>query len=269
MLDVLASFPRARFLLVGDAGEQDLELYAALARERPAQVLAVFIRDVTPYGEGEVGIQDPTGEAAREPGAVAQALAMGALGAGGRTSTGSYSTSGSSTSGGGGGGGGWGGWGAPRHSESLPTSPTELAPPPPIGFGSGGGGGRSFSGDYFSSRPLPPRTPPPFAQTPSASSSRSSTPPPLPPRYYAEPAGYAGYGPSSPADSLAGAGAGRASMSEVDKRRYALQVRVWKARAEMPRHVVLRVFREPEECVEAGEILDRLGIGLGGGGAGL
>ena len=80
MLDVLASFPRARFLLVGDAGEQDLELYAALARERPAQVLAVFIRDVTPYGEGEVGIQDPTGEAAREPGAVAQALAMGALG---------------------------------------------------------------------------------------------------------------------------------------------------------------------------------------------
>ncbi|ETW79250.1 hypothetical protein HETIRDRAFT_50464, partial [Heterobasidion irregulare TC 32-1] len=61
VLDVLASFPRARFLLVGDAGEQDLELYAALARERPAQVLAVFIRDVTPYGGGEVGIQDPTG----------------------------------------------------------------------------------------------------------------------------------------------------------------------------------------------------------------
>lgn len=47
VLEVLDAFLDAQFILVGDTGEQDMELYAALARDRPFQVLAVFVRDVT------------------------------------------------------------------------------------------------------------------------------------------------------------------------------------------------------------------------------
>jgi hypothetical protein len=44
---VLDSFPKAKFVLIGDSGEQDLELYVAIAKERPEQVLSILIRDVT------------------------------------------------------------------------------------------------------------------------------------------------------------------------------------------------------------------------------
>jgi len=47
IIEVMDSFPRAKFVLIGDSGEQDLELYVAIARERPHQVLAILIRDVT------------------------------------------------------------------------------------------------------------------------------------------------------------------------------------------------------------------------------
>jgi hypothetical protein len=44
---VLRAFPRRRFLLVGDSGEQDPEIFGALARDFPAQISAVYIRDVS------------------------------------------------------------------------------------------------------------------------------------------------------------------------------------------------------------------------------
>ncbi|KZV92397.1 hypothetical protein EXIGLDRAFT_614489, partial [Exidia glandulosa HHB12029] len=47
VLEVLDAFLDAQFILVGDTGEQDMELYASLARDRPFQILAVFVRDVT------------------------------------------------------------------------------------------------------------------------------------------------------------------------------------------------------------------------------
>jgi phosphatidate phosphatase APP1 len=40
-------FPRRRFLLVGDSGEKDPEIYGQIAREFPRQVRGIFIRDVT------------------------------------------------------------------------------------------------------------------------------------------------------------------------------------------------------------------------------
>lgn len=43
---LLAAFPRRRFVLVGDSGEQDPEIYARLATEYPQQVARVLIRDV-------------------------------------------------------------------------------------------------------------------------------------------------------------------------------------------------------------------------------
>jgi hypothetical protein len=40
-------FPRRSFILVGDSGEKDPEVYGLLARENPAQVTRIVIRDVT------------------------------------------------------------------------------------------------------------------------------------------------------------------------------------------------------------------------------
>jgi phosphatidate phosphatase APP1 len=44
---LLAQFPKRRFILVGDSGEKDPEVYGILARRRPEQILRVYIRDVT------------------------------------------------------------------------------------------------------------------------------------------------------------------------------------------------------------------------------
>lgn len=50
---LLKDFPHRKFLLVGDSGEADLEVYTELAMANPGRVLAVFIRDVTtPEGTG-------------------------------------------------------------------------------------------------------------------------------------------------------------------------------------------------------------------------
>jgi len=43
---IMADFPGRRFVLVGDSGERDPEVYAAVARRRPEQVAGMFIRRV-------------------------------------------------------------------------------------------------------------------------------------------------------------------------------------------------------------------------------
>jgi phosphatidate phosphatase APP1 len=50
---ILADFPDRRFILVGDSGEQDPEIYAALAREHPGQIVRILIRDVDGSGRGQ------------------------------------------------------------------------------------------------------------------------------------------------------------------------------------------------------------------------
>jgi hypothetical protein len=51
---LLARFPKRRFVLVGDSGEHDPEIYGELARKHPEQVVRVLIRDVTgDKAEGE------------------------------------------------------------------------------------------------------------------------------------------------------------------------------------------------------------------------
>lgn len=47
ILEILDEFDDSTFILIGDSGEQDLELYTAIAHERPTQIAAIFIRDVT------------------------------------------------------------------------------------------------------------------------------------------------------------------------------------------------------------------------------
>ncbi|KAH7023829.1 hypothetical protein EDB80DRAFT_558507 [Ilyonectria destructans] len=54
---LLRDFPERKFLLVGDSGEADLEVYTELAMANPGRILAVFIRDVTT--PEETGFFDP------------------------------------------------------------------------------------------------------------------------------------------------------------------------------------------------------------------
>ncbi|KAF7542530.1 hypothetical protein G7Z17_g11493 [Cylindrodendrum hubeiense] len=54
---LMRDFPERKFLLVGDSGEADLEVYTDLALANPGRILAVFIRDVTT--PEETGFFDP------------------------------------------------------------------------------------------------------------------------------------------------------------------------------------------------------------------
>ncbi|MCJ1366274.1 hypothetical protein MMC16_005402 [Acarospora aff. strigata] len=50
---ILHDFPERSFILVGDSGEADLELYTDVVIANPGRILGVFIRDVTtPSGQG-------------------------------------------------------------------------------------------------------------------------------------------------------------------------------------------------------------------------
>ncbi|KAH7398992.1 hypothetical protein DE146DRAFT_719169 [Phaeosphaeria sp. MPI-PUGE-AT-0046c] len=58
-LDKIArDFPERRFILIGDSGEADLEVYTDFVLENPGRVIAVFIRDVTTSDQG--GFFDPS-----------------------------------------------------------------------------------------------------------------------------------------------------------------------------------------------------------------
>ena len=44
---IMTDFPERRFLLIGDSGEADLEVYTDVVLENPGRILGIFIRDVT------------------------------------------------------------------------------------------------------------------------------------------------------------------------------------------------------------------------------
>lgn len=47
---LLDAFPNRRFMLIGDSGERDPEIYGEIASEHPEQVAGIFIRNVTGQG---------------------------------------------------------------------------------------------------------------------------------------------------------------------------------------------------------------------------
>jgi phosphatidate phosphatase APP1 len=51
--EILGDFPKRRFILVGDSGERDPEVYGQLARDFPEQIQRIYIRDVA--GDQEDG----------------------------------------------------------------------------------------------------------------------------------------------------------------------------------------------------------------------
>jgi len=48
---IMHDFPERKFILIGDSGEADLEVYTDIVQEHPGRVLGVFIRDVTSSGD--------------------------------------------------------------------------------------------------------------------------------------------------------------------------------------------------------------------------
>jgi hypothetical protein len=49
---LFASYPKRRFILIGDSGEHDPEIYADMARRHPERIEAIHIRDVTGEDRG-------------------------------------------------------------------------------------------------------------------------------------------------------------------------------------------------------------------------
>ncbi len=49
---LLKQFPKRKFILIGDSGERDPEIYGALARKFPAQIIRIYIREVTNEAAG-------------------------------------------------------------------------------------------------------------------------------------------------------------------------------------------------------------------------
>ncbi len=45
--EILAAYPDMRFVLVGDSGQEDPEIYTGMVHENPGRILAVYIRNVT------------------------------------------------------------------------------------------------------------------------------------------------------------------------------------------------------------------------------
>jgi phosphatidate phosphatase APP1 len=45
--EILAAYPEMQFVLVGDSGQEDPEIYTGMVRENPGRILAVYIRNVT------------------------------------------------------------------------------------------------------------------------------------------------------------------------------------------------------------------------------
>ncbi|CAM9594917.1 unnamed protein product [Heterosigma akashiwo] len=50
--EIFARSPNTQFLLVGDSGEKDPEIYGQLYREFPSQVACIMIREVSNHGMG-------------------------------------------------------------------------------------------------------------------------------------------------------------------------------------------------------------------------
>ena len=200
VVEVLKSFPASRFILIGDSGEQDLELYASVAQEFPGQILCIFIRDVNTYEDGGYGIDDPTGVCVLDGRISAQDLQAKRKGSsgvpaprGGRRSPQS------------------------RNSQSLPSPPT-------VSRASSGSTDGGIPTLMYGTGPPELHMDPLSSEPGSGDMSQSLAPCML---------------------------MDRTPSSEPDKQRSNLQIRLWKARMEAPPNIVIRVFREPEECVEA------------------
>jgi hypothetical protein len=224
VIDILNSFPESQFILVGDSGEQDMELYTTVAMERPQQVLAVFIRDARgpPNGEKPQPIDDPTGTTAHirwknyphrsDSGGIFRQNSRGS------------------------------------PYDATPIQPT-ITPGPTPNYGDQQrptNGKRQNSADYFGrpggSSPAP-GTPNDNSSTHWSNSQVQEDP------------------LVGEIDTSVVLGQKPAKMPDAEWKRLELQMRVDRARVNIPQNVRFRLFTNPEECAEAFDVLDLLNKG--------
>jgi phosphatidate phosphatase APP1 len=55
--EILSSYPTLPFMLVGDSGQEDPEIYSTVVRANPGRILAVYIRNVSPRPERSAAIR--------------------------------------------------------------------------------------------------------------------------------------------------------------------------------------------------------------------
>ncbi|KAG8704215.1 hypothetical protein FRC08_002354 [Ceratobasidium sp. 394] len=237
------------FILVGDTGEQDLELYSVLAQERPHQIIALFLRDVTPPTPPPTAPPTPSldpvpDHTIKKQGSAGSLRSIRSLTGGGKkpkdelpklqisqasqSSTGFKSTRSVARS-------------ATDPAQSSPSTPYRVYTPRT----------RGSSGSYFDG-------PTPVAKRPEL--------PPVPSQFV--PASQnLGVDPAGALVSAAAtAGTGHSADAVADNTRAgilakkeALRLRLEAAKARVPAHIILRVFREPSECEdEAVNLLDTL-----------
>ena len=46
MRQILQAYPQLQFILIGDSGQEDPEIYREVVKEFPGRILAIYIRDV-------------------------------------------------------------------------------------------------------------------------------------------------------------------------------------------------------------------------------
>lgn len=46
ILQLLKTYPHLKFILIGDSGEKDADIYTKIAQEHPGRILAIYLRDV-------------------------------------------------------------------------------------------------------------------------------------------------------------------------------------------------------------------------------
>jgi hypothetical protein len=261
VLDVLDSFPFSRFVLIGDSGEQDLELYAQLAFERPRQVLADCARAGGADGPAPP-LDDPTGAHAADAAPIhaspAGTPSLHGTGVGGTSGTGGILSASLS------------------RSDTTSSTASDLVPPQlPYAEPGAAAGAEAVAPRRGSlSSDATPRAVPyaPYKSRSSRQSSASSL------RSDVSATGYFAQPARSPAmqttftgtpvaeepehpESARDRRSKDAQLSEPERRRMDLQARVHRARALIPPTIPLRIFRDPQECIEAAELLDKLHIG--------
>lgn len=220
-----------------------MELYAEQARLRPDQIIAVYIRDANVYDDGGAGISDPTGARAQERRRSLEPPELPfARGARKGSVASSIVTTLSKED------------KAAIRAGSAPASPSSPVPSlrnlamtprgrTPLAVATGSVAHSVSDNPYF-----PPMNSLP-EQYPEIPSSRAGSPK-IANLVYGEPGSYTN-GASSSTSSLS------STINDAEKKRLELQMRVWAARLEMPSHIPLHVFREPEMCAnETRELLD-------------
>jgi phosphatidate phosphatase APP1 len=55
---LLATYPALDFVLIGDSGQEDPEIYAEVVRRWPERIRAVYVRDVTADAERDAAVRD-------------------------------------------------------------------------------------------------------------------------------------------------------------------------------------------------------------------